>query len=404
MIISSTYPVAPSSRYQLEARADARAANKWLQAFRVLMIVGAITLVGGLIFGGTRFWAALLLTSLMLLGLGLAGTMRIATEYLSGAGWSVACRRVPEAMTAFLPWGALGILMVLVLHPSLYPWTKPEYGEHFSRFKACWLSRPFFLARAVAYLAIWILFARTMVRNSRRLDETGDLRNRQRNVAASGAFAMFFGFSVWLASVDWVMSLEPHWYSTIYGMYFFSGLMSSGLACIILLGLWLRQIGPWRGVLNEEHLHDLGKLVLTFCTLWMYLWFSQYMLIWYANISEETSHYVPRVHGTWGSLMIVNILLNWAVPFFTLLSRRSKRDGRIMAQIAVVLLLGRALDLFIMIGPTVFGPSALPDVSIVGLMLGMIGLAGTVFWRAMKQAPVLPVRDPLLAESLHYHQ
>ncbi|MCG3148280.1 MAG: hypothetical protein PCFJNLEI_01723 [Verrucomicrobiae bacterium] len=391
-----------SPTYRLEETADIGLAQKWLSLFRVFMLVGAATLVAGALLGGDRFWSGLLLVSVFLVGLGLAGGALIAFEYLSGAGWSVAVRRVPEAMTSFLPWGGLGVLLVLVLHPSLYPWMSHEH--HFAGFKAFWLNRPFFLARAVAYLVIWIGFTRLLVRNSRQQDLTGDARCRQRNVAVSAAFTVLFALTVWLASVDWLMSLEPEWFSTIYGVLFFSGLMSSGLATVVLFGLWLRRLGPWRGVINEEHLQDLGKLLLTFCTFWAYIWFSQYMLIWYANIPEETGYYIHRVRGAWGSLTIVNLLLNWAIPFFVLLPRNNKRNSRIIGQVAVVVLVGRLLDLYLMIVPANREASALPDAWVVGLTLGLIGVAGTVFWRAMKQAAVVPVRDPLLGESLHYHQ
>jgi hypothetical protein len=399
MITDSTTDL---SSYRLEEKLDAGSARKWQSLFRVLMLVGALTLLAGLLLGGARFWSALLFASLYLVGLGLAGAALMAFEYLTGAGWSVAVRRVPEAMTALLWWGGLGVLAVLVCQPSLYPWTSGEH--HFVGFKALWLNRPFFLARAVAYLAIWIGFTRLMVRNSRQQDQTGEAWLRRRNVAVSAAFMVLFGLTVWLASVDWLMTLEPEWFSTIFGVYNFSGIMASGIAGVVLLALWLRRLGPWRGVLNEEHLHDLGKLLLTFCTFWAYIWFSQYMLIWYANIPEETVYFTRRVHGAWGSLMVMDILLNWAIPFFVLLSRRHKRDARIIGQAAVVVLAGRWLDLYLMIVPGNPEASALPDAWFVGLTLGMIGVAGAVIWRAMQQAAVVPVRDPYLSESLHYLQ
>lgn len=391
----------PTPTYALTENLEVDHARQWQSLFRMLMLVGAVTLAAGAVLGGTRFWTGLLLASVFLVGLGLAGGMLIAFEYLTGASWSVACRRVPEAMTRWLPWGGLGVLLVMVLHPALYPWTA---DQEMIGFRAFWLQRGFFLGRTVVYLAIWILFTRAMVHNSRQQDHTGDIAYRRRNVVLSAVFTVLFGLTVWLASVDWLMSLEPHWVSTIYGFYFFSGLMSSGVAVAILLGLWLRRLGPLRGIFSEEHLQDLGKLLLTFTTFWAYIWFSQYMLIWYANIPEETVHYLCRVQGAWGSLMIVNILLNWAIPFFALLSRKTKRDGRTMVKISMVVLLGHWLDLYLMIVPSQADASVVPSIWMLGLTLGFVGMAGTIFWRAMKQAPVVPVRDPLLDESLHYHQ
>lgn len=390
------------SAYRLEKKLDASSANTWLSRSRALLIVGAVTAVVGALLGGDRFWSAWLLVSVYLVGLGLAGAALIAFEYISGAGWSVAIRRVPEAMTSFLLWGGLGVLVVLLARPSLYPWTSGE--DHFTGFKALWLNRPFFLARTAAYLAIWISFTWFLVRTSRKQDLTANPRLRRRNVAVSAVFTILFALTVWLATVDWIMTLEPHWYSTIFGVYHFSGIMSSGIATIILLGLWLRRLGPWKGILSEDHLHDLGKLLLTFCTFWAYIWFSQYMLIWFANIPEESVYYIHRSRGAWGSLMLVNLLLNWAVPFLALLPRNNKRDGKIIAQIAVVVLVGRWLDLYLMIIPANPSASPMPDLWCLGLTLGLLGAVGILFWRAMRQAPVVPLHDPYLSESLHYHQ
>lgn len=391
-----------SSSYPNEDQLNVGVAWRWLSLFRLLMSVGLVTAAAGALLGGPRFWSVLLLVSVYLVGLGLAGAALMTFEYLSGAGWSVALRRVPEAMTALLPVGGVGVLLVLVFQSSLYPWTSGEH--HFVGFKAIWLNWPFFLLRAVAYLAIWIGFARTMVRNSRRQDGTGNHNLRERNVAVSAAFAVLFALTVWLASVDWLMTLEPEWFSTIYGVYHFSGIMASGIAAVILFGLWLRRLGPWHNVLREEHLQDLGKLLLTFCTFWAYIWFSQYMLIWYANIPEETGYYVRRLSGAWGSLMIVSLLLNWAIPFFVLLPRGNKRNSRIIGQAAIAVLVGRWLDLYLAIVPANPEATPIPDLWMVGLTLGLLGVTGMFFWRAIRQAPVVPVGDPYLSESLHYHR
>jgi hypothetical protein len=385
-----------------EEQLNVGVARRWLSLFRLLMSIGLVTAAAGVLLGGPRFWNVLLLVSVYLVGLGLAGAALMTFEYLSGAGWSVALRRVPEAMTALLPVGGAGVLLVLVCQRSLYPWTNGEH--HFIGFKAIWLNWPFFVARAVAYLAIWIAFARTMVYNSRQQDATGDRSLRERNVAVSAAFVVLFALTVWLASMDWLMTLEPEWFSTIYGVYHFSGIMASGIAAVILFGLWLRRLGPWHNVLREEHLQDLGKLLLTFCTFWAYIWFSQYMLIWYANIPEETGYYVRRMSGAWGSLMIVSLLMNWAIPFFVLLPRGNKRNGRIIGQAAIVVLVGRWLDLYLSIVPANPEATPMPDVWMVGLTLGLLGVTGMLFWRAIRQATVVPVGDPYLSESLHYHR
>ena len=206
-------------------------------------------------------------------------------------------------------------------------------------------------------------------------------------------------FSV--ASFDWIMSLEPEWYSTIFAIYQFAGLFASGLAAIILVVVRLRR-GPLRGAITDEHLHDLGKLLFAFSTFWMYIWFSQYMLIWYANIPEETTYYVTRTQGAWMVVFVASMLVNWAIPFLALLRRSPKRRPELLARVAVVVLLGRWLDLYVMIVP-VFSPSPVIGVweaaALVAFAAGGIWIVG----RAIARAPIVPSGDPRLAASLHYH-
>jgi len=166
----------------------------------------------------------------------------------------------------------------------------------------------------------------------------------------------------------------------------------------------LRRMGAFRGVLTDDHLHDLGKLLLAFSTFWAYIWFSQYMLIWYADIPEETSYYVLRQHGAWSSLLLLNFGINWVVPFFVLLPRGAKRDAGTMVKVAVLLLVGRWFDLYLMILPPILG--GVPAIGLweVGLLVGGIGVCVPAVVRGLRAAPIVPLRDPYLAESLHYHQ
>jgi len=294
----------------------------------------AIAVAGGLV-APERAWAGLLVAALHVLGLGLGGLFFVAIGYATGATWSVALRRVPEALTALIPLGGAAVAAVLLLHPALYPWASG--ATHLDgpalAFKAAWLSRPFFLLRAAVYIALWLAFARAIVSTSLRQDADGDAALTARNVRLSIGFLVCFALTVWLASYDWIMSLEPHWYSTIFGVYNFAGLFSSGLAGIIVLVVALqrlgpRQVGPLHGVVTDEHLHDLGKLLFGFSTFWMYIHFSQYMLIWYANIPEETVYFVTRLEGLWEPLFLLNVALNWVVPFAVLLARPRRGGGR----------------------------------------------------------------------------
>lgn len=355
----------------------------------------------GLLFAPQSALASLLTAAYALVCLGLSGVFFVTVQYASGASWAVAFRRVPEAMASILPIGAGLLAVALLFGSSLYPWT--QGSGHLGGFKGVWLRFPFFLARAAIYLLLWWLFARMIVRFSRAQDHSRDPRLTVRATRLSVIFLAVFAVTFWLASFDWIMSLEPHWYSTIFGIYNFSGMFSSGLAVMILLIVWMRRAGPFRDFITDEHFHDLGKLLFAFTTFWMYIWFSQYMLIWYANITEESVYYIQRQQRYWMPLFILNVILNWVFPFIALLPKRVKRTGHLLARVAGVVVIGRWLDLYLMIQPATGNaqPRFMPWDA--GAIVGVSALFVLVFIRAIRKAAPIPVGDPRLIESLHYH-
>lgn len=372
--------------------------QRWLYG---MAAAGFLTLFVGLFLAPQRALVSMLTAGYGLVCLGLAGIFFVAVLYASGAAWGTAFRRVPEAMCAILPYGAAILAVVFTFGSSLYPWIHDRGGV--IGFKAVWLNLPFFLARAVLYVLLWYLFTRAILQTSRHQDDTRDPVANRRNIRLSVVFLIVFAITFWLASFDWIMSLEPHWSSTIFGIYNFAGMFSSGLAVIILLVVWLRRAGPLRDFVTDEHLHDLGKLLFAFSTFWMYIWFSQYMLIWYADIPEETVHYIIRQHQYWMPLFILNMTLNWAVPFVVLLPKRTKRTGSLLAKAAAVVLLGRWLDLYLMIQPAAGGSNPQFGLWEAAAIAGTFSIFILVFVRAVRSAPAVPMGDPLLMESLHYH-
>ena len=372
-------------------------------AARVLMGVGLVSAAAGLLIDPNRTWSDGLVIGCYLIGIGLAGLFFVALQYATGDTWSIAFRRVPEAMAATLPAGVGVVAITLVASAALYPWTAMTITPEEGVFRQMWLIWPFFLARAAVYVAIWAAFARAILRASRRQDEEGGFAQTDANIRLSIAFLVLFGLTYSLASFDWVMSREPHFSSTIFAVYNFAGLFSSGLAVLIILAVWLREAGPLRGVLRDDHLHDLGKLLFAFSTFWMYIWFSQYMLIWYANIPEEAVYFVDRTRGTWAPLFFLNVALNWAIPFVVLLRRDTKRQGSTLVKVAAAVLFGRWLDLYLMILPPTLGAAPRAGLLELGLTAGGAGLFAFALFRALKQAPLVPIGDPMLMESLHYH-
>ena len=369
-----------------------------------IVVAGALTTALGLVLAPERTAGGILLAAHYVLGLGLAGLAFLAFGYVLRAGWHTVFRRVPEAFAATLPLGAIATLVSLTCLGLLYPWSHADHvrGDVVLEAKTWWLDPLPFVVRSVVYLAIWLLFARAVLRNSRSQDAEGDLSFTRRNTILSALFLVVFAGTFTLASVDWLMSLEPHWYSTVFAVYDFAGMFTSGLAAILLALVVLRRAGRLPE-LRDDHLHDLGKLLFAFATFWGYIWFCQHMLIWYANIPEETAWFVERQQGAWSVIHVLNPVVNWMVPFLVLLPRPAKRSASVLVKVSLLVLFGRWLDLFYVIAP-----NAMPEGPTFGPweIAPLVALLPVFAWwlrRAFDGAGRIPVGDPYLGESLHHH-
>ncbi|MFV0443036.1 MAG: hypothetical protein ACK5Q5_05665 [Planctomycetaceae bacterium] len=350
-----------------------------------------------------RAWASGLLITYYLATLGLGGAVFIATANVTGAGWHIAIRRIPEALTNLLPISGLLLIGLLLAQSGRYEWHAQGHADAGTFwFKELWLSSTFLLARAAAYLVLWMVFATRLVSVSRSQDRLLVTAAERINTTTSAVFLALFAVTFSLAAVDWIMALEPLWFSTMWGVYHFSGMFQATLAAIIIVGVLLRSGGQMQGIFRDDHLHDLGKLLLGFSCFWMYIWFCQYMLIWYSNIPEETSYFTSRLQGSWGPMVIASVVLNWVIPFFALLPRASKRNGQIMLRVAGIVLIGRWVDLSVMVYPPVVGDAPVLGIPEVAGVVAGIGIAVWMFTTAFSRASPMPVRDPLLEESLHY--
>jgi hypothetical protein len=370
-------------------------------------IVAALGLAGlgaGLALEPTRALASLLTSGFYFLCLGLGGAVFLALMYVSNAGWATVFKRIPEAFAAYVPVGAVTMLALLPGASALYLWARPGVMEqdHLLHQKAAFLNVPFFAVRMVALLGLWSAFAWVLRRNSLRQDTEKTPEQTGRNVTISAVFLCLFALTFCLAAFDWLMSLEPHWFSTIYGLYNIAGLLSSTVCALTVAAILLRRSGAMPAI-NPSHLHDLGKLMFGFATLWAYLWFSQFLLIWYSNLPEETVYYVARTHGGWTVPFYANLAINWALPFLLLLPRAAKRSEAHLLRVAGLLLVGRWVDLYLMVAP-----ANMPERQGLGVyeVAGFLGL-GAVFvlavTRAVQAAPLVPQGDPYLVESLHHH-
>jgi len=353
-------------------------------------IVGAIAVAAGLVLDPQRTWPNLLLNGYYMVALALGGMVFIALEHLCGASWSTDIRRVPEAMMSALPIAAL--LMVMLFFGREWLYAADRAVAHTSPSKAVYLSTPFFFGRMVVFIAIWIAFALAMRRASLQQDLRALPGHHRHLVRFSGAFIVVFAISFSLASFDWLMTLTRDWSSTIFAIYAFAGLFVGGLAAITLAVVLLLEAGYLKDVVTEEHLHDLGKLLFAFSIFWAYIWFSQYLLIWYGNLPDETQYYMARTGTRWTALFLVNLVVNWVVPFLVLMPRETKRNPNVLKWISIVILAGRWLDLYLAVMPAVT-PS--PGVRVLDLLIAS-GYAAVFFLlmaRALSQAPLVPARN-----------
>lgn len=366
-----------------------------------LVAVGVIAAGVGLSRDAQRAWADLLLASYLFVEWALAAVFFIAVLHVSGAVWHTGIRRVPEAMARLLPVGAVGLLLVLILRPELYPWTsQPASGDRVMAFREAWLSRPFFLARSAAYLAVWTAFAMSIVGTSYRQDRGDQPALARRMTRLSAGFLVVLALTLVPASFDWVMSIEPRWYSTIFGFYDFASMFLGGLAAIAILVMWTGRLVPGTFVVSVHHRHDLGTLLFGFSTFWAYIWFCQFMLIWYGNIPEETAYFLDRLHGGWASLFWLNLGLNWVVPFVLLISASAKRRPGLLLAAAIAVCAGRLLDLFLSILPRFVGAHVSFSLTEAGIVAGAAGLFVWLFFRGLGAAPLVPARGFVYADGV----
>jgi len=335
----------------------------------------------------------------------LCGVVFLVLHSLGTSGWQVSIQRVPEAISTFLPVG--GLLMFILLIGMwfnlnhIYQWAHTDHSDKILEMKKAFLNMPFFSLRTVFYIGGWSLFAHFMRKNSILQDSDPDLKYFKRNNTLSGIFIVFFAITSSAAAWDWVMSIDPHWYSTLFGWYIFSGLLVSGIATIILIVLLLKKGGYLPNV-NKEHLHDLGKYLFAFSILWTYLWFSQYMLIWYGNLPDETIYFIQRLKE-FRILFFVNLIVNFAFPLLALMTRNSKRASIVLAIVAIGLIIGHWIDFYLMIMPGTLGPKAGIGFIEIGMTLGYIGLFLGVVLNTLSKSNLVPLNHPYYKESLDYH-
>jgi hypothetical protein len=371
----------------------------------VMIGIGLLTLVVGLFTGsgGGRIAANLLLNNYYFLGMGLIGIFFVAVHAIAESGWQTSVQRIGEVMGNFVP--VAGILMLLLFAlggmSHIFHWTHTEHLDAILLGKVAYLNVPFFFIRFVVYFAGWMLLIHLIKKASRNLDELGDMKYFHKLRTFSALFIVFYAITSSTSSWDWLMSIDAHWFSTLYGWYVFSSMLAAGVAMMIIILYLLKRMGYMEHV-NDEHIHDLGKYLFGFSIFWAYLWFSQYMLIWYANIPEETVYFYERLRY-FDTLFYVNLILNFVIPLLLLMTRMSKRVFQVLLPVAIIVFVGHWVDLYLMIMPGSVGKEASIGLLEIGLTVGYAGLFMLTVFYGLTKTALAPKNHPFYKESLEYH-
>jgi len=364
--------------------------------------IGVLVFAFGLLMDASRAWNDYLVSYFLFLCLGAGGLFFTTLHYAVNAAWVVVARRVASGLAAYLPIALILLFGVFLGAGHIYPWAQGSTIADPG--KARWLSVPWMMPRDVLSLLIWIFFAWKIIYGlSLKQDETGDVRLTRRAMTWSIIFMPVFAFSFSLLSYDLVMSTEPGWYSTMFAVYTFAGLFQSTLAMIIIIFLlMMRENGPLARVATPSHVKDLGTLLFAFTIFMTYIGFSQYMLIWYANLPEETVYFFKRQEGGWVWLFLALPLFKFAIPFFGLLSQSAKKNATWLITVCALVLVGQFLDIYWMIMPSLHPQIVLIGWMEIGIFLGFAGIFGLAVTRFYARHSVLAYRDPYILESANW--
>jgi len=382
------------------------------KTFRIITLtfifIGACTFLFGIISDPKRTWANYLIVNYYFLSLAMGGTFFLVIQSISQSGWSAALKRIPEAMMAYIPFAAVFFLLLYFGINDLYHWSHKEAVLHdpLLQHKSPFLNTPFFFARMIIYFALWIILTRILRKMSIKEDQSDPVNQERilllftKSELYSKIFIFVFAITFSLSAFDWIMSIDVHWFSTIFALknLVASFLHGVSILTLIIFILYKRGYFPF---LNEYHLHDLARYIFMLSIVWGYFWFAQFMIIWYGNIPEETVYYFVRWREGWKFLFFLEIILNWAIPFLILLPVKTSRNMTVITAVIIFLVIGQYLDLIVQIIP---GTTGLLKFGLIegGLFLGYAGLFSLVVAISLGKAKILPSNHPYLDESIHH--
>lgn len=373
--------------------------------FYVFIAIGIISFALAYFQSPARAWNGYLMNYYYITCIALGGVFFAGTQHLTNAGWSATVRRIPESFTSWLPLAVLLLIPLLAGFKAIYQWTDPALvaKDHLLAMKTGYLNIPFFAARTLGFFALWYLIGGKLVKNSLKQDEVGGVELTQRNIRLSAIFMPLFAILFSTFSFDLIMSLDPHWYSTMFGVNCFANLFLSAMAVVIVIVVKMMRKGSFGDSVNENHLQNLGLLMFAFVIFYAYIAFCQFMLIWYANLPEETSYYLKRWEGGWSIVAMAVLFGKFIIPFLVLLPREAKRNPNRVIAMAYWLIAACWLDTFWMVMPN-YSKSPFVPVFEIGIFLGFLGAFGLVVAGFLGRHPVQPLKDPRIPEALHLHQ
>jgi len=372
----------------------------------LLTIVGVATGVGDHHFK-TRLLTNGLINGFFYFALGLGALFFLALQYATETGWYASVKRVIEAVAGFIPYGMalMGIVLLTITFMDgahIYTWMDPETVAHDEMIqgKSAYLNKTFFWVRTLIYFSTYFYFLNGFKKRSLEEDRIGGTELHFKNYRQSALFLVFFAVFSSTSSWDWLMSIDVHWFSTLYGWYTFAGMWCSTMVVLVLTTLYLKKLGYLQKV-NDSHIHDLAKWTFATSFLWSYLWFCQFMLIWYANIGEEVTYYQMRIDN-YKVMYFTMFVINFAFPMLLLMSRDAKRHAGILTIVGFIILAGHWVDVYIMVSAGSLGANARIGALEIGMAIMVLGIFIYVVLNILTKAPLTPVNHPFLDESLHH--